>query len=192
MSAFNWVDYVFLAIFIISMLSGLGRGFIGEVLSLLTWVISAVVASMFTKSLAAWFTGIPMVQSAISSVSTTLGVNSGEPVSMLAIGGSFIVLFIGSMIICSILAGLISQVGNLPGISIVNRLAGGVFGVVRGYIINVLIVFLVQISPLAQQAQWQQSQLVPMFASGANFVSNLVQPGLQQLKATVSQTLQNK
>jgi membrane protein required for colicin V production len=191
MSGFNWVDYIFLIIFFISLLMGLSRGLIKEVLSLLTWIVSIIVASMFTHRLATWFTGTPQVQSAINNTSNTLGMNSAQPISMVSLAASFIILFIGSMIVCSIIASILSQVGNMPGISILNRLAGTVFGVARGFLINIIVVFLVELSPLSQEPSWTQSQLLPLFKPGAAIVTNLVQPGLQQLKSKVSNTIQN-
>ena len=48
----NWVDAIILGIVVISALMSLSRGFVKEALSLVTWVIAAIVAWMFGGSLA--------------------------------------------------------------------------------------------------------------------------------------------
>lgn len=191
MEGYNWVDYLFLAVFFLSMMAGLSRGFIKEVISIVTWIAAIIIAGKFSTNLAATFTGSPQVQSAISNASTTLGVDSTQSVSMLSIGLSFIAIFIVVMIVGSIIGSVIGGIANLPGIGFLNRILGAAFGLARGFLINVVMVFLVQLSPLQQEAWWQQSQLVPMFKSGAEMIDNLVQPGLEAIKSKVGETLQN-
>src|ERR1041385_2992010 len=67
MSNLNWVDIVILVIFFASVLAGLIRGFVKEIISLVTWIAAFFIATMFASKLAAWFTSFPSVQSMISS-----------------------------------------------------------------------------------------------------------------------------
>ena len=191
MASFNWVDYIFLGVFFISMMAGLSRGLIKEVLSILTWVAAILIASMFSSKLAAAFTGSQQVQSAISNASSAIGINPEQSFSMLSLGVSFILIFVFVMIIGSILGSIISGAAEGSGVSLINRALGAAFGLGRGFLINILLVFLVQLSPLQEQSVWTDSQLVPMFKPGAEFIANLVQPGLQALKSKVGQTLEN-
>ena len=51
----NWADYTILAVLALSVLMGLWRGFIGEVLALVCWVLAFWVAWMFGPALAEQF-----------------------------------------------------------------------------------------------------------------------------------------
>ncbi len=191
MNSLNWVDYIILGIFLASIVAGLMRGVVKEVLSLLTWLAAFVVASLFSSTLANSFTSSSSVQSAVSTASNHIGAHAATSVSMLAIGVSFAILFIGTLIVGSLINYVISRVVQGGGISIANCLLGGIFGVLRGYLINLLVVFLVQLSPLADQAAWAQSELVRSFQPAAQWLSNIVEPKLKNLKEKVGQTLEN-
>lgn len=191
MTDFNWVDYVIIGIFVISCLMGLMRGVIREIISLLTWIAAAVVASLFATQLAAAFTSSSKVQSAVSSASTSMGINATQQVSLLSIGISFIVLFCITLLIGSIINYFISRAVAAPGLSITNHIFGGIFGLARGFVINVVLIFLVQLTPLSQELAWTSSRLVATMQPTVIWLSNIIQPGLQSLKARMGQTLQN-
>jgi membrane protein required for colicin V production len=54
----NWADYCIIGILALSVLMGLWRGFIGEVLALACWVVAFWVAWVFGPRLAESFTAI--------------------------------------------------------------------------------------------------------------------------------------
>lgn len=191
MTDFNWVDYVILSIFFVSVLAGLMRGLAKEVISLLTWAAAVVVASLFASRVAASFTGSQQVQSAISSASTTMGMNPTQSVSVLAIGTSFVGLFVITLFIGSIINYFISHAVEGQGISFANRLLGALFGLGRGVLINLVTIFLVQLTPLGHEAAWMQSQFVRSFQPAVQWLENIVQPGIDTLKSKMGQTLQN-
>ena len=68
---------------------------------------------------------------------------------------------------------------------------GGVFGLVRGLLLVVVGVYLVQMTSAAEAAAWQQSTIVHALQPAAAWLSNLVSPGLETLKTKVGDTLQN-
>lgn len=191
MSSLNWVDNIILFVFFMSVVAGLMRGLVKEVISLLTWLAAFIVAVIFSPKLAAMFTSSPSVQSMVSGASTAVGLNTAQPVSMFAIGVSFIALFVGTLIVGSLINSLTSRAVERQGISFANRLLGSVFGLARGFIIVLVIIFLVQLSPIQQQPYWSSSQFVNAFQPAVQWFGNLVQPGFQSLKAKVDTTLQN-
>ena len=189
--AFNWVDYALLAVFFISILGGLFRGGVKEIMSLLTWIAAFIIASLFAKPLANAFAGSEGTQSVISSASKgALDMSASTQVSLFGLGVSFIVLFFGTIIIGALLGYLANRVVEAGGISIFNRFLGGIFGLVRGYLINLLIVFLVQLTAVAEQPYWTQSSLVRTFQPTVKWLGNKVQPGFESLKSRVGQTLE--
>lgn len=191
MSNYNWVDYIFVAIFIFSILVGLSRGFVKEIVSLITLVAAFVIATVFANSLAVAFTHAPSVQNAVDSASNAIGVNTAQPVSYIALAISFGLLFAGTIIIGAILSSILNIAFQVGILGVGNRLFGGVFGFARGFIINLVIIFLVQLTPLANEAWWQQSQLVGEFQPAVQWLASIVSPSLANLKEKFGQTLQN-
>ncbi len=169
---FNWVDWVFIAVFILSVLAGIVKGLVREVLALLVMVAAFVIAIIFAHSLANYF-----VQSGSNGGSET------QAMSYLAIGISFGVLFIGTLIIGAILSFFLSLLFSAGVLGIGNRLLGGLFGFVRGFIINLVIVFVVQLTAFGDSNTWKHSKLVEMFQPSAAWLSGVVSPTLEDLKA---------
>src|SRR5687768_11733671 len=74
MPVLNWIDYIVITLLAISTIVGLMRGFLKEVISLLTWIVAFAAAVLFSGRLAHFFSG-----------------TSGE-VSLFAIGMCFIAI----------------------------------------------------------------------------------------------------
>lgn len=191
MSNLNWIDYIILLIFFFSIIAGFIRGFVKEVVSLITLVAAFVIATMFSNALAQLFTSHPSVQNAVSQATTSLGVDTAQPVSYIALGISFALLFAGTIIVGMIVSFFLNFAFKSGVLGIGNRLLGGIFGLVRGYIINLALIFVVQLTPLGTQASWSQSQFVNMYQPAVQWLGNIVSPSLANLKARFEQTIQN-
>lgn len=138
---FNQVDIVILIITVLSSAFGLWRGLIKEVLSLLTWVAALLVSRVYSEPLAGLMTGM-IDNDGIRYVS------------------AFAILFVIVMMLGTFLNFLISKLLNVTGLKFADRLLGAVFGVARGVIIVLVILFVA--SMFASETQlWQQSQLIP-------------------------------
>lgn len=191
MSNLNWIDIVILVIFFFSVIAGLMRGFIKEVLSVITWVVAFVVAAMFSQKLALMFTGSQQVQTIVNNASNSIGMNAAHPVSILSIGLSFILIFVVVLIIGSLITSLISAAVSGVGMGLLNRLLGGLFGLVRGFLVVLLVIFLLQMTSFKDQQFWQQSQFVNSFQPAVAWLSNIVSPSLASIQQKVTNTIQN-
>lgn len=180
LGALNAVDITILAIIAISIIIGFGRGLVSEVLSLLTWIAAFAVSIMFTGKLSDYFMTTTM---AAGSSGTT------ETASYVVIGISFAVLFIGTLIVGSVIKMLLNLIfsGGILGFG--NRLLGGLFGMVRGYLFVLVIIFLVQLSPVAKEPWWQASQYVPKFQPQIVWLGDHISPTLSSLKDTFANTV---
>ena len=189
MNAYNWVDYIILGIFFASVLAGLARGAAKEIMSLLSWIAAFVVATLFCHRLAAFFTQSPAVQSAIMSASGTA--NPSEQISWLALGGSFVLLFVITLVIGTIFGHLISSAVD-SSLGLMNRLLGAGFGLARGFLVNLILIFLVQLVPNVQQETWwAQSSLVRAYQPAVQSLAGFIQPSLDAIKSKAGQTLDN-
>ena len=191
MANLNWVDNTILVIFLISILAGLMRGLVREMIALLTWAAAFIVSILFSSKVAAAFSGNAGVQGMVNQAAGSMGVDAAKPLSMLSIGASFVGLFVATLIVGSVINYFVSSAVEGRGISFSNRLLGGVFGLARGFLLVLFAVFLIQLTPLSDQPYWTGSQFVKSFQPMVKWLSDLVAPGLESLKHKVSDTLKN-
>lgn len=190
-SNLNWVDYIILAVFLFSILSGLWRGLVREIISLVTLIAAFIVAIIFSSPLANAFTNTAAVQNAVNQASTSIGVNAAQPISYAALGISFGILFAATMLAGAIIGFIINIPFQAGILGMGNRLLGAVFGFFKGFLINIVLIFVVQLTPLGNQTWWHQSQFVTMFQPEVQILGNFVSPSLANLKAKFGQGFQN-
>ena len=139
--AFNQVDLVILIITVLSSAFGLWRGLIKEVLSLLTWIAALLLSRVYSEPLAGLMTGM-IENDGIRYVS------------------AFALLFVIVMMFGTFLNFLMSKLLKVTGLKLADRLLGAGFGVARGVIIVLVIMFITSMF-VSETQLWQQSQLVP-------------------------------
>jgi membrane protein required for colicin V production len=131
----TYFDYIVLAILGLSVLIGVMRGLVREVLSILGWVAAFVVAQSYTTKLS------PMLPNAIPS----------ESLRYLA---AFVILFLATLLITSLLAIALSQVFKLTGLGWIDRIFGAIFGILRGMLILGVLVFLCGLTDVPKTPSW--------------------------------------
>lgn len=152
----NWADYCILATLGLSVLMGLWRGLIGEVLALVVWVVAVWVAWKFGPPVAAQFTAIDL------------------PSARLLLG--YVLCFIAVLIGGAIVSFLMRKLINSSGLSGTDRLLGMVFGLARGLVLVTLVVLMLGFTAFPRDAWWHQSQLLPNFQQGAQWASAHLPP----------------
>ena len=133
------VDIGLLAFLALSVFVGLMRGVVFELLSLAGWF-----AAYFAGR---WFT--PVFQSTI---------HIGEPGSALNYGATFACVFLAALVLWSLGARLIRAMIRATPLSVLDRMFGAGFGLLRGMLVLLLVAAVVSVSPLARSAAWQRSQ----------------------------------
>jgi membrane protein required for colicin V production len=151
----NWIDYVILAILFISVLIGLARGLISEVLSLVIWVVAFWVAWTYGPSLAHYF------ESSVSLPSARVAIGYG-------------LCFIAVLLIGGLIRFLISRLVASTGLGGTDRLFGMLFGLARGVLIVSLVVFVVGFTPLANAPDWRESAMMPQFRGVAEWLGQQI------------------
>jgi membrane protein required for colicin V production len=147
----NWADYTILAVLALSVLMGLWRGFIGEVLALVCWILAFWVAWMFGPALADRFS---------ASIST-------PSVRVLL---AYVLCFVTVLIAGAIVSFLMRKLVEGSGLSGSDRLLGMVFGLVRGFALVTLVVLLAGFTPFRRDPWWNESRLLPNFEIGARWL----------------------
>lgn len=131
-------DYVVLAIVGLSIFFSVMRGFVREALALIGWVAAFFVAKTYTLELA------PLLPKAI-------------PTETLQYLAGFIILFLATLLVSSLLAIALSQVFEKVGLSWLDRGLGAVFGSLRGVMIVGVMVFLSGLTDLPKDAAWRSA-----------------------------------
>jgi membrane protein required for colicin V production len=139
----GWVDWSLLAVVVLSVVVGLMRGLVFELMSAAGWVVAYFAAQWFTPQ---WSSYVPFA------------VPIGSPGSALNHAATFGLTFIAFLLVWSIASKLIRMmVRSVPGVSAADRLMGGVFGLVRAVVLMLAVATVVGLTPLAASAAWQKS-----------------------------------
>lgn len=131
-------DYAVLAIIGLSILLSMMRGFVREILSLVSWVVAFFVAKFYTLELA------PLLPKEIPS----------ESLRLLA---AFLILFLATLLVSSLLAIALAQVFKHLGLNWVDRFLGAFFGLARGIVIVGVLVLLAGLTNLPKDGRWRNA-----------------------------------
>lgn len=152
----NWADYCIIGVLALSVLMGLWRGLIGEVLALVCWVIAIWVAWRYGPRVAEQFTAIDL------------------PSARILLG--YVLCFVAVLIAGAIVGFLLRKLISGSGLTGTDRLFGMVFGLARGVALVTLVVLLLGFTPFPRDAWWHQSQLLPSFQAAAQWASAHMPP----------------
>ncbi len=163
------IDWCIAGLVLLSAIVGIFRGLVREVLGLAGLAVSLVIAWRFGELLAPYLTALSTLPSVRVMAAT-------------------VILFLLSMLICTLLAYAIGKVVRGAGLALPDRLLGAGFGVLRGILVAALLVMLAAMTPLKNDPWWSQSMFVPQLEWLANELvklapvewRNRVSPGQQQ------------
>ena len=140
------VDWVLLTVLVLSLLVGLWRGLVFEVLSVLGWVAAFFLAQWFAPDVAAL---LPM-----SSASQSI-----------RYAAAFVLTFIIAVFVAGLLASIVRKMVAAVGLRPVDRLLGGVFGVVRGLVLLLAVAVAIDMTPLKDSLWWKESTGAPVLSA---------------------------
>ena len=139
MSELGWVDWTFIGILALSVVVGLMRGLVFEVLSLLGWVVAYFAAQWLAPEVA---THLPV----------------GKPGSALNHAAAFASTFVVVLLVWTLLARLLRLVIHATPLSLVDRALGATFGAARALVVMLAITTVVMLTSLAKSQAWQASR----------------------------------
>jgi len=133
------VDWILLAVLGLSFLLGVWRGLVKELLSLAGWVAAFYLAQMYAPQTAAW---LPMEGSS----------------EMLRYAAGFVITFIAVLVATVLISWVMKKMVSAVGLGPLDRLLGGLFGVLRGVVLLLAVTVLVGMTPMRESQSWQASQ----------------------------------
>ena len=152
---FNALDLLLIGILLISLIWGLVRGFVREVLALSSWVLAGWLAWRYGATLGDY-------------LMTWL---SSERLSYLAGLGA---VFIGSLVAFTLISRVAYKQFRIAGLTAMNRVLGAIFGIARGLVVSTLLLFGAQFSPATEANWYKDSELIPYFAPLLEFTDDVV------------------
>lgn len=150
-------DYVVLGIIGISMLLSLMRGLVRELLGLAGWIIAALAAKAY-------------------AVDVALMLPADIPGQGLRLAAAFAIVFLGILLIASLLAIAISELFKQVGLGWLDRGLGGLFGCARGLLIVCVLVLVGGMTSLPQDPRWRNA----MFSAPLEAMVMAIMPWLPQ------------
>ena len=144
MMSWYWVDCVIVGAIGLSVVTGLFRGFVKELIALVVWVLAIWLASTYSHSLSVW------VHPYISDKTACIAV-------------TFVAILVSILIAGAVLNTVISLVLHRSGLSGIDRLLGMGFGLVRGVFIIALLMLVIKMTSLPSEEYRSKSRLYVQF-----------------------------
>ena len=132
------VDLALASVLALSVLIGLFRGLVFELMLLAGWVVAYFAAVWFAPELARH---VPI----------------GAPGSALNHSAALAACFILALVAWGLLSRLVKMLIAVTPLTIIDRLLGAVFGLLRGAVLLLAVATVVALTPAAQSSSWQAS-----------------------------------
>lgn len=145
------IDYIILAVVVISALVSFARGFLREVLSLAAWTIAIVVAFQFATDAAPYF-----------------GRWLSDP--NLQYWAAVVALFLAALLCCGIVNWLIGQFFSEFGTSGTDRSLGIMLGAARGAVVVALLLLGARVISLPVDTWGSEAKLYPHFSQFSDWL----------------------
>lgn len=139
MDTLGWIDWALLAGLALSMIIGLWRGFVLEVLALAGWVAAYFGAQWLAPT---WAPHVPI----------------GESGSNLNTAAAFALAFIAVLIVWGLASRLLRMLVNATPLRGADRVLGAAFGLLRGVLLLLALATVVALTPAAASPAWKGSQ----------------------------------
>jgi membrane protein required for colicin V production len=161
------VDYIILAIIIVSAVMGLVRGLLREAIAVVTWFLAIVLAWSFGPSLEPHLGGVL----------------EGSP---LRIWAARTIIFVGILLLGGAVAVIVSNFVRVSMFAGMDKFLGLVFGLIRGIIIVGAFTIAVQALRMDEDASWKRSKLLPYATGVADALRGMVGEKLERLEKTLN------
>ncbi len=134
----NGLDFVVVGILLLSLLLGVWRGLIYEVMALLGWPLAFVLSKLFAGHLAPL---LPLHQETWRNAA------------------AYVLVFIVVLIVWNVIARLLSKLLKAIGTGWLDRVMGGLFGLMRGALMVLVLVWLAGLTHFPARPVWHAAML---------------------------------
>ena len=135
MALLDWIAVTLLGV---SMLIGVWRGLLFEVISLMGWIAAFLLAQWFSPAVAAW---LPL----------------GAQEAPWRYAAAFVLIFVGVAFGVGLAASLVRSLAKVAGLRPVDRTLGAAFGLARGVLALLVAAVVVHLFSLRESVWWRES-----------------------------------
>jgi len=153
----TWLDYAALTILVASVLWGIWRGLVREVIAIASWVLAFLGANLFAGPLG---DALP----------------KALPTPEIRVAVAFVVVFIAILAVCALVSRMLSKLVHVAGLGELDRSLGGVFGVARALLILLAFALVAGLTALPRQPVWRNSITGPLLAQAVLAIKPWVPP----------------
>ena len=140
----QWVDIAIVTVICLSVLTGLFRGFVKELISLCTWILAIWLGFHYSECLDPWLLSYIQDKTARTAV-------------------AFIIILFAVLLVGGIVNAMLSFILKRVGLSGTDRVLGMGFGFLRGFFIVALIMLAVKMTSLPYEQYSKNSSLYARF-----------------------------
>lgn len=131
-------DFAVIAILLISVLLGVWRGLVSEVLSLLGWPLAFVLSNLYADNFAML---LPMQQ------------------ETLRVTVAYVLMFVAVLIVWGVLVWILAKLLKTIGLGQMDRTLGGLFGALRGGLVVLALLWLSGVTDMPQKPYWREAMM---------------------------------
>jgi membrane protein required for colicin V production len=145
----TWLDYIVIAVLLLSVAWGAWRGLVHEVLSLAGWIMAFLAANLLAAPLSETF-----------------------PANMrpeFRVVGAFLLVFVGTLVLTTLLTALVTKFVRVSVLQSLDRWLGALFGLMRGLLVVIVIAVAAGLSALPSTPVWKES------ATGYSLAQTVIQ-----------------
>ncbi len=162
MSMPTLIDAIFAAVLFFSAIIGLMRGFVREFLSILGWVAALWVAIRYAHLLT------PFLGRFFQS-SQWLEILSG------------VICFVVVLFLINYLSMLLKRGVNHAGLSATDRTLGGIFGLLRGMLVSLMIAYILkEMTPVPETKVWREAWSRNIVEASLNYITPKVSQAIKE------------
>ncbi|HHF7343968.1 CvpA family protein [Legionella feeleii] len=159
----DWVDLVIIGIIALSVVTGLIRGFVKELIAMGVWILAIWLAFNYSQNLDPWLQ--KFIQDKTARKIT-----------------AFIMILFGTLIAGGIVNALLGFILKSTGLSGTDRILGMGFGFVRGVFIVALVMVVIKMTSLPYAEYAGNSKLYAKFDPVVNWLSGLMPSLIDRVK----------
>ena len=165
----NFIDYLILAVLLVSVFLGFFRGFLTEAISLICWLGGLWLAWHYAYLLEPHLGGVL----------------ADPPLNTWA---ARTILFVSVLVLGWLVTGIVTYFAHQSGISLMlDRLLGVLFGGIRGIVLIAVAVMLARQMQLDRTDWWQKSRFMPVASEVASWVKGFADSAVAQHRQTQSE-----
>lgn len=157
------IDFVIIAVIGLSVMTGLLRGFVKELIALCVWILAIWLAFKYSAEVNTWLKPYIQDMAARSVV-------------------AFVGILLATIVVGSLFNAVLSFILRRSGLSGTDRLLGMGFGFVRGVFIVALLMLVVKMASIPYQAYTEQSRLYNKFDPLVNWLSGFMPEFIKHAK----------